>query len=79
MKILRKIFLGTSGLHQPRANSSRDPISKITRIKWIVGMSQVVGHLLCKCETLSSNPSPKKTKKVYSLKLTVNKKNVDPM
>jgi hypothetical protein len=40
--------------------SSRDPISKITRAKWTEGGAQVVLCLLCKCEALSSNPSPTK-------------------
>jgi hypothetical protein len=41
------------------ANSSRDPISKITRPKW----TQDVEHLLYKCEALSSNSTPTKKKK----------------
>jgi hypothetical protein len=47
-----------------RANSSWDPISKITRAKWTRGMALAVKYLLCKHETLSSNPSstPKKKK-----------------
>jgi hypothetical protein len=39
-----------------KANSLRNPISKITRVEWTTGMVQVVECLLCKCETLSSNP-----------------------
>jgi hypothetical protein len=39
------------------ANSSQDPISKITRAKWTGGVAQAVGCLLCKCDTLSSYPS----------------------
>jgi hypothetical protein len=41
-----------------QANSSRDPILKITGAKWTEGVSQAIEHLLCKCEVLSSNPSP---------------------
>jgi hypothetical protein len=44
------------------ANSSGDPISKITRPKWTGGVVQVV-VLLCKHKTLSSNLSPSKQKK----------------
>jgi hypothetical protein len=36
------------------ANSSRDPISKITRAKEAGGMAQVVEHLLCKHTALGS-------------------------
>jgi hypothetical protein len=43
------------------ANSSQDPISKITRAKWAGGMAQVVEHLLCKCEAQSSNHSTAKS------------------
>jgi hypothetical protein len=41
-------------------NDSQDPISKSTRAKWTRGMTQVVEHLLCKPEVLSSNSSPTK-------------------
>jgi hypothetical protein len=41
----------------------QDPISKIARAKCTVGMAQVVGCLLCNCETLSSNPNPIKKRK----------------
>jgi hypothetical protein len=40
------------------ANSSWDPISKMTRAKWTEGVAQAVEHLLCKDEALSSNPNP---------------------
>jgi hypothetical protein len=46
------------------ANSSRDPISKITGAKW----PGTVKHLLCKHQPLSWNPSPtwkKKKGKIY--------------
>jgi hypothetical protein len=54
-----------------QANSSQDPIFKITRAKWIGGVAQVVKSLLCEnllCnqEALSSNASPTK-KKYYKL------------
>jgi hypothetical protein len=45
---------------QPRGNSLRDPISKITTAKWTRSVTQVIEHLLCKCESLSSNSSPTK-------------------
>jgi hypothetical protein len=32
-----------------QANSSQDPISKISRAKWTGGVAQVAEHLLCKC------------------------------
>jgi hypothetical protein len=38
-------------------NSSQNPISKITRAKWTRSVAQVVEHLFCKCEALSSNAS----------------------
>jgi starvation-inducible outer membrane lipoprotein len=41
----------------------RDPISKITRAKWTGGVAQEVELLFCKCEALSSNPSPIKKEK----------------
>jgi hypothetical protein len=48
-----------------QANSLQDPISKITTAKWIGSgsVAQVVEHLLCKQEALSSNYSPIKRKK----------------
>jgi hypothetical protein len=39
------------------ANSSWDPISKITRVKWTEGMPQAVECLLCEHQALSSNHS----------------------
>jgi tRNA G10 N-methylase Trm11 len=41
------------------ANSSQDPISKITRAKLTRGVAQVI----CQWEALSSNHSPTKKKK----------------
>jgi hypothetical protein len=38
------------------ANSLQDPISKITKTKWIGSVAQVVECLLCRCKALSSNP-----------------------
>jgi hypothetical protein len=40
------------------------PISKITRTKWTGGVVQVVEHLLCKHEALSSNSSPQNKKEI---------------
>jgi hypothetical protein len=45
------------------ANSSREPISKITRARWTGGVAQVVECLLCKCEALSLNPVPPQRRK----------------
>jgi hypothetical protein len=52
------------------ANSSQDPISKITREKRAEGVAQVVECLLCKCFALGLNPSPTKKKKKVYYKLT---------
>jgi hypothetical protein len=38
-------------------------ISKITRAKWTLGTAHVVEPLLCKCETLNSNPPVAQKKK----------------
>jgi hypothetical protein len=51
-------------LKPAQANSLRDPISKITRAKWTGGAAQVVEHLLCKLEDLSSNPITPKKKEI---------------
>jgi hypothetical protein len=48
---------------QPEQIVRETPISKITTAKWIAGVSQVVEHLHCKCDALSSYPSPTKNKK----------------
>jgi hypothetical protein len=45
------------------ANSSQDPISKITTTKWTGGVAQAVECLLCKCKALNANASPSKNKK----------------
>jgi hypothetical protein len=45
------------------AQANRDPISKITREKWIRVVAQAGEYLSCKCEALSSNPNPTKKKK----------------
>jgi hypothetical protein len=52
-------------LRSAQANNSQHPISKITKAKWTV--AKVVEHLLCNCETLSSNPNPIKKKKKKNL------------
>jgi hypothetical protein len=53
-------------LRSAQANNSPDPISKITREKWIGSVAQAVQYLLFKLEALSSNPSPtKKSLKVF--------------
>jgi hypothetical protein len=44
------------------ASSSTDFISKITRAKWIGGMTHTGKCALCKNEDLSSNPNPTKKK-----------------
>jgi hypothetical protein len=46
-----------------QANSSRHPISKITREKWTRGVDQVKEHLFCKRKALTLNSSPFKKKK----------------
>jgi hypothetical protein len=43
-------------------------ISKITRAKWIGGLAEGAECLLCKCEDLSSNPSPTKNKEIQSVR-----------
>jgi hypothetical protein len=45
---------------QPGQIVHETPISKITRAKWTGDVAPAVEHLLCKCEALSSNPSPPK-------------------
>jgi hypothetical protein len=45
------------------ASILQDPIFKITRAKWTRGEALTVQHLLCKCEVLSSYPSPTRGKK----------------
>jgi hypothetical protein len=57
------------GSRPVQANSSRDPISKITRAKWTGGMAQVVECLLFKTllwkhEALSSNLSHQNKTKI---------------
>jgi hypothetical protein len=53
-------------LRPAQANSSQDPISKITRAKWTRGVAPAVEHLPCYHKALSSNPSPNK-KSDYTL------------
>jgi hypothetical protein len=45
---------------QDQANSSQDPISKITRAKWTGDVAQAAECLFYKCEALSSNTHPTK-------------------
>jgi hypothetical protein len=47
----------------PRQTVHKTPISKITRAKWTRGVAQALEYLICKHETLSSNPNPTKRKK----------------
>jgi hypothetical protein len=54
---------------QAHLSKKQDLISKITRAKRSGGMAQVVEHLPSKCETLSSNPSTGKKKKVISVQV----------
>jgi hypothetical protein len=49
------------------ANSSQDPISKITRTKWTGGVAQTVEHLPRKCKALIQTPIPPPPKKVVFL------------
>jgi hypothetical protein len=51
---------GDQGSRSAWANSSQDSISKMARAKWTEGVAQEVEYWFCKCETLSSNPSPTK-------------------
>jgi hypothetical protein len=46
-----------------RSGVLKNPVSKITKAKWTRDVAQEIEHLLCKCEALSSNPSPIKKKK----------------
>jgi hypothetical protein len=44
-------------LEVSQRNRLQDPISNTISTKWTGGVAQVVEHLLCKCEALSSNPN----------------------
>jgi hypothetical protein len=44
------------------ANSSQDPISKITTTKWTGGVVQTVQHLFWKCKPQSHHKKKKTTK-----------------
>jgi hypothetical protein len=48
---------------QPGQIVRQNPISKITRTKWIGSVAKVVECLLCKHKAMSSNPSSTKKKK----------------
>jgi hypothetical protein len=67
------------GSRTAQANSSQDPISKITIAKWTVGVAQAVACLLFKCKAPSSNsnpifhPNPAKKKKLFSVILPYRK------
>jgi hypothetical protein len=53
----------------------------MTRAKWTGVVAQVMEHLLCKCETLISNPSStrgKKKKKQTSISLSLRNCNQNP-
>jgi hypothetical protein len=56
------IHLLTRQRPSAQANSSQDPISKITRAKWTGGVVQTIECQLCKLEALTSNPCPTKNK-----------------
>jgi hypothetical protein len=58
------IWEADQGLRPAWANSCQHPISKITRAKWTIGVTQAIECLLWKSEALSSNPSSTKKKKV---------------
>jgi hypothetical protein len=48
---------------QPGQIVHQTPIYKTATTKWTGGMAQVIEHLLCQCEALSSNPNPRKKEK----------------
>jgi hypothetical protein len=52
-------------LRSAPTNSSWEPISKITRVKWTGGRAQVVECLLCKHKALSSNLHPTKQNRLW--------------
>jgi hypothetical protein len=54
-----------------QANSSREPISKTTRAKWIEGMAQAAEYLLCKCEALISNNTQEKEKEKKEICMSI--------
>jgi hypothetical protein len=41
---------------------------KKKKVKWTAGVSQVIEHLLCKCETLIQIPVPTKKRKTKEKK-----------
>jgi hypothetical protein len=47
---------------QPRQKIQEAPFSKVTGAKWTESVAEVVEHLSCKQEALSSKPSLKKKK-----------------
>jgi hypothetical protein len=62
---------------QPRQTVHETPIFKITRVNVIGSGAQAVEHLVCKQETLSSNPNPikKQNKKTLLYNLYVKYRN----
>jgi hypothetical protein len=48
-----------TGLRRARANTSQDPISNITRVKWTESVAQAIE---CLCKALNSNPNPEEKK-----------------
>jgi hypothetical protein len=51
------------------ANSLHDPISTVAIAKWAGGVAQVTECLLCKHQTVSSNPRPTHKKRNISFKI----------
>jgi hypothetical protein len=48
------------GWKPAQGNSKEDPISEIASARWTSGVAQVIQHLLCKCEALSSRKKRRK-------------------
>jgi hypothetical protein len=59
-----------------QANSSQDPVSKITGAKWIEGKAQAVKYLLCKHKALNSKPSLTKKTKPHTQKLVAGRNQI---
>jgi hypothetical protein len=58
-------------LRPAQAKGSQDPIAKITRAKWIGGVTQTGECVLHELEALSSNPSPTKYISIFIYTCTV--------
>jgi hypothetical protein len=69
---------GVRDLRPAQANSSRDPIFKITRAKWTGGVAHTGEHLLSKCEALSSKPTTTKKRKEKNLPTLPDYKGIGP-